>query len=423
MAGLRHVAPAGAPITLADLGAWAGACFLAGAAEARLHDEVTRQFGVRHCFSTSTGRAGLTLLLRALRQLATADRDEVVIPAYTCYSVAASVVKAGLRPRIVDVLPGTLDFDPEALERSDFSRVLAVIATNLYGIPNDLPALATMARARGAFLIDDAAQAMGASVGGRWSGTWGDAGLFSFDKGKSIAAIDGGLVVTDSTDIATAMREEMKGLAAPGAAASSVLVAKAVAYSALLRPSLYGIPARIPQLELGKTIFSTDFPLERPSLPLVALAGTMMRRLAEFSSARRRNAELLRARLEQLPGLRTPQVMATAHPTFVRLPVLLPTRAARETALTELNRLGIGATGSYPQSLVDVPELQGRMAQPEVAFPGGRAVANRILTLPTHPYVTASDVDTATAALSSVLRATLAPSRGLVIEPHDRPIG
>jgi dTDP-4-amino-4,6-dideoxygalactose transaminase len=422
MAGLRHVPPAGAPITLADLRAWAGACVDAGEAENRLHQHIMRRFGVRHCFSTSTGRAGLTLLLRALRTLATNRRDEVVIPAYTCYSVAASVVKAGLRPRIVDVRPSSLDFDSDALERSDWSRVLAIVATNLYGIPNDLPAIAAVARARGVFLIDDAAQAMGAAVGGRWSGTWGDAGLFSFDKGKSIAAIDGGLVVTDSTAIADAMHEQLKRLPAPGAAAVGVLVAKALVYSALLRPSLYGIPARIPQLELGKTVFDTEFPLERPSPSMVALAGTMMRRLSEFSAARRRNAQLLGSGLGRLRGLTAPRAIPGAEPTFVRLPVLLPSRATREAAVAELNRRGIGATASYPKALVDVPELQGRMARSDTAFPGGRAIADRILTLPTHPYVTLADVETATGTLSDLLQAASAASPGLVVEAQDRPV-
>jgi perosamine synthetase len=87
-----------------------------------------------------------------------------------------------------------------------------------------------------------------------------------------------------------------------------------------------------------------------------------------------------------------------------------------------LNRRGIGATASYPQALVDVPELQGRMAQSDVAFPGGRAIADRILTLPTHPYVTLADVETATGTLSDLLQTASAAPPGLVVEAQDRPV-
>ena len=242
---------------------------------------------MRHCRLASTGRAGLTLLLKALRRLAPTSRDQVVIPSYTCYSVAASIVKAGLKPRLVDIAPETLDFAPAELASTDFTRVLAIIATNLYGLPNDMPALSRVARQHDAFLIDDAAQAMGATMDGRWSGTWGDAGLYSFDKGKNVSAIDGGVIVTQSDDIARALDQEMANLLAPGAATSGVHVVKALAYFALLRPWLYAIPTRIPQFSLGKTVFTMNFPLAHPDPALVALGVVMMRHLDAFTTARR----------------------------------------------------------------------------------------------------------------------------------------
>ena len=183
--------------TAGDLLRWTGRVLSGRRQIDALRETVRGTFGVAHCFPVSTGRAALTLLLQALSRLSP-DRREVIVPAYTCFSVPASIVKAGLTPRIVDVRPDTLDFSADALAGVDGRSVLAVIATNLYGMPNDLPALSQAARQMGAFLIDDAAQAMGADVGGRASGTWGDAGLYSLDKGKNISAIDGGLLVTRS---------------------------------------------------------------------------------------------------------------------------------------------------------------------------------------------------------------------------------
>ena len=313
---------------------------------AGLRRAIADRFGVRHSVLTSTGRAGLTVLLKALRRLSGPNAIEVILPSYTCFSVAASVVKAGLVPRIVDISPETLDYSRERLERTDVSRVLAVIATNLYGMPNDLPGLSAFARQRHLFLIDDAAQAMGASVGARSSGTWGDAGLYSLDKGKNVSAIDGGIVVTNVDDIAAALREEMADLPAPHAAESGISVLKAFAYAACLRPSMYWIPNSIPQLGLGQTVFSTDFPLAGPSRPLAGLALTMLDRLDEFTWRRVANATSLRQGLKNCLGVRLVQKRAGAVPVYLRLPLLVSDAANQRRLIDALGDVGIGATGS-----------------------------------------------------------------------------
>ncbi|HEY7497064.1 MAG TPA: DegT/DnrJ/EryC1/StrS aminotransferase family protein [Vicinamibacterales bacterium] len=400
----RHVAPAGAPIRAIDL-ARAAALVVSGAdVGATLRRAFQDRFGVRHALLTSTGRAGLTLLLRAMRRLASGDRDEVVLPSYTCFSVAASVVKAGLRPRIVDIRADTLDYDLDQLRRTDFRRVMTVVATNLYGLPNDLPAIADIAREHGAFLVDDAAQAMGAAVGGRASGTWGDAGLYSFDKGKNVAAIDGGMVVTSSDRLASALDREHASLAAPPLTESVSGVMKACVYSLMLRPALYWIPNSIPQLGLGKTVYTTDFPMERPSRPLVALGVTMTKRLDEFNRARRENAASILAGVTAVPGVQSIRVTNGATPVYLRFPVLLPNRDVRQRALEALVAAGIGATASYPSSLVDVPALQTAFAGGAAPAPCGRSVAERVLTIPTHALVRPSDITTTVEILERVVR-------------------
>ena len=388
---LHYLAPAGAPISAADLLRWCGAAFSTAPARPALEQAIRNRFGVRHVSLTSTGRAGLTVLLRAMRRLADSTRTEVVVPSYTCYSVPASVVRAGLRPRIVDISPRTLDYAPDALEHTDFSRVLAIVATNLYGLPNNLPALERMARRHGTFLIDDAAQALGAKVGGRWSGTWGDAGLFSFDKGKNVSAIDGGVLVTNSDDLAMALREETARLEAVRPGTSAVHVAKALAYFALLRPWLYGIPARIPQLGLGRTVYTTDFALAQSDGVLVSLAVTMLHRLEEFTRARRENAATLLRELRAI-AMDTVQPIAGAEPVYLRLPLLAANDQHRNAAIDALTSAGIGATGSYPASLADVPELRPALADVNPVANGGREVARRIVTLPTHPLVRVADI-------------------------------
>jgi len=400
---LRHLAPAGAPIGLADLVRSVGLTVSGRDVAETLRQAIGHRFGVRHSFLTSTGRAGLTLLLRAMRHLAPATRDEVILPSYTCFSVAASIAKAGLRPRIVDISAATLDYAPDQLDAADFSRVLAIVATNLYGLPNDLPALSETARRHGVFLIDDAAQSMGASVGGRWSGTWGDAGLFSLDKGKNVSAIDGGVIVTNSEAVASALEQELQSIPSPGGVVSCLGLAKAVAYAVLLRPRLYWIPNSIPQLGLGKTVFTTDFPLERPPRSLVALAVTMLDRLDEFTGARHANAAKLLEVLSAVPGLQPIAPTAGTAPVYLRLPILIADANARDRALARLNAAGIGATGSYPASIADIAELQCSVAGGVSNAETGRRVARQIVTLPTHAFVTPADVRRTIAAIGGVV--------------------
>lgn len=406
----RHVAPAGAPIRATDLARTIRLLLAGGDVASALGHAVGARFGVRHVALTSTGRAGLTLLLRALRRLSP-KRTEVVLPAYTCYSVAASVVKAGLAPRLVDVDPDTLDFSPGDLARADFSRTLAIVATNLYGLPSALPAITEVARQHGAFVIDDAAQAMGASVGGRYSGTLGDAGLYSFDKGKNVAAIDGGVIVTDSDQIAAALASESAAMSPSSESGAKVLV-KAMAYAALLRPWLYWIPNSVPQLGLGTTRFTTGFPVEQPPRALVALALTMLDRLDEFTQARTANAARLLEGLTSVTGVRPVRPQAGTKAVYLRLPLLVDDPDARDRAIARLNAAGIGASGSYPASIVDIPDLQPWADRASRAT-GGQYIARRIITLPTHSYVGAADV----ARTVSVLSRSLHPAASGHVRP------
>ncbi len=385
---------------------------------------------MEHAFLLSTGRAGMTLLLGALRRLAGSGesrvgtvRDEVVLPTYTCYSVAASVVKAGLRVRLVDIDPSTLDYDVDRLHDTDLSRTLAIVATNLYGLPGDLPALSRFASARGIFLVDDAAQAMGARVGGRASGTWGDAGLFSFDKGKNVSAIDGGVLVTHSERLAEALRHDVGQLHRPGTGESLGGVLKALGYATLLRPSVYWIPNRIPQLGLGRTVFTTEYPIEQPIPALTALAITMMRRLDAFTRTRQANAAAMLGELSAVPAIRTVRPLAGSTPVYLRLPVLAANAVMRDTLLAALNDAGIGASGSYPRSLADVPDLRPSLANPDAPSEGGREVASCLVTLPTHGLLTASDRRRALDTIARVTAGTTAsPSRSTARPPTKSPV-
>lgn len=386
---LRYLAPAGTRISVGELLTWVGHSLLGHDGATDLIKAIAQRYSIRYLWLTSSGRAAMTLVMRTLR-LQTGvgvERNEIVIPAYTCYSVGASAILAGLKVRPVDIDPATLSYQPELLAEQDFSRVLAVVSSNLYGIPNDLPMIEKLCSERNVFLIDDAAQSLHAQVGGRYAGTFGDVGIYSLDKGKNITSIQGGVIVSNNSELAAPLSEAFSALPPPHFGQTLSNSIKLLAYAALLRPWLYWIPQST--LRLGETVYEIDYPQTRYSPSLGNMAKQLFRRVDTITRERQDRARIL---IDGLQGSdwRVPHnPLSTA--VYPRLPLLAPDNDRRQRALTALNHAGLGATGSYPLAIPDVPEIQPYLAG-HTDTPGAREVARTILTLPTHSFVSQRDM-------------------------------
>jgi len=333
----------------------------------------------------------MTALLRAMREIRpTEQRSAVVIPTFTCYSVAASVLKAGLDVLVVDVDPSTLSYEREILETVDFDGVLAVISANLYGIPDDSIYLERLASERGVFMIDDAAQSLGAETSGRATGTFGDAGILSFDKGKVITSINGGVIVTQDSALAKTVEEKLVHAPQQRLSKKGVELAKAIGYSALLNPWLYWIPSGIPQLGLGTTRFDESFEVERYFNAMAPLALAQLSRISELNGHRRECAQFYRSRINRIDSVSEVRPFEDSNSIYLRFPIRVRKPDAREEFLRQFRHLGVSA--SYPAQLGDVEELKGRIQIQRGTCNGGRQVAQEILTLPTHPFVREKDM-------------------------------
>lgn len=384
----RFVAPAGTVLRGSDLLGWLRGAGTGHAALDGLEAAFRARYGRRHVFFLSSGRAGMTILLRALAERAP-GRSEVAVPGYTCYSVAASAVRAGLTVRPLDVAPAAMDIAPEARDSLDPARTLALVATSLYGLPAALPAHETWARQHDVALVDDAAQCLDGQVGGRWSGTFGDAGLFSFDKGKNITALQGGVVTCDDDELADRLARLFRAMPAPGAGTVAAQSLQLLAYTVLLRPWLYWLPNRL--LRLGETPFELEYPTTRFAPSLAALVGRQFARIDAITGSRVAHAARLRAGLAGAPGLLIPgdPSARNVHPRFA---IVFADGVRRDATLARLVDGGIGATGSYPLALRDVPGLAPYLAADTADTPRARAVARGLLTLPTHGHVTDRDL-------------------------------
>ncbi len=394
---LRTLAPAGTVIRLGEIIPWLLGSGGGNAGYERLRDLFSEAYGTSSVFFFSTGRAAMTVAFREMA-LASPGRDEVIVPGYTCYSVAAAAVRAGLKVRPVDVDPCTLDYRADALDRVDTTRTVALVSANLYGIPNALPRWEAWASGRSIGFFDDAAQAMHARVGNRFAGTFGNAGLFSFDKGKNITSIEGGALLCNDEALAERVVQRLAQVPPTPRARVSANVVKLVLYTLMLRPSLYWIPDRT--LTLGITPFETDYPTFQYSPRLAGMVYRQFRRIHEITAERVRRAESFRALLPPASQLLVPR-SADGESVFLRFPVILPTARARDLALAELRKAGLGATHSYPNALIDVEPLAPHLVSGLDDTPDARSVAQRILTFPTHGYVRHVDLRRAADILAS----------------------
>jgi 8-amino-3,8-dideoxy-alpha-D-manno-octulosonate transaminase len=151
-----------------------------------------KKFAVAHAQAVSSGTAALRVALAAL---GIGRGDDVIIPAFTFVATAEAVIQAGASLVVVDV-DESLNIDPNAIEAAITPATRAIIAVHMLGAPADMEAIGRIARRHGLKVIEDAAQAVGGSYGGRYLGTIGDAGCFSFDAGKVMITGEGGMVMT-----------------------------------------------------------------------------------------------------------------------------------------------------------------------------------------------------------------------------------
>ncbi len=181
-----------------------GNAFIGGDAVQRFEQAWAAYCGRRHAIGVANGTDALHLSMRAL---GLGPGDDVVVPANTFVATAEAVVLAGARPVFADVDPDTLLLTPETLEAALTPRTRAVAVVHLYGQMPDMDALGRTADEHGLHVIEDMAQAQGATWRGRRAGSFGITASTSFYPGKNLGAFgDGGAVVTDDDEVAETLR-------------------------------------------------------------------------------------------------------------------------------------------------------------------------------------------------------------------------
>jgi len=163
----------------------------------RFEESVAERAGVRHALAVNAGTSGLFL---ALTGLGVGPGDEVIVPGFGFVATISSVVYARARPVLAEV-DATFNLDPADVESRITPRTRAIIAVHMLGNAARIMQLKALADGHGLPLIEDAAQAFGATYEGKWLGGFGSAGVFSFNEHKTITCGDGGMLITDDDDL------------------------------------------------------------------------------------------------------------------------------------------------------------------------------------------------------------------------------
>jgi dTDP-4-amino-4,6-dideoxygalactose transaminase len=166
--------------------------------------ELAEYVGVRHAIGVGNGTDAITIGLRALGVGSSSGSvDEVVVPSFTFYASAEAIVSAGARPVFCDVDPDTRNVTLDTVRAALTPRTAAIVSVDLFGCPAPSPEL----RSLGVPVLEDAAQAVGASLDGRRAGALGDLATFSFYPSKNLGAFgDGGAICTDDDQLAERVR-------------------------------------------------------------------------------------------------------------------------------------------------------------------------------------------------------------------------
>lgn len=309
--------------------------------------EFANYCGVEHGIGTANGT---TALHAALEALGIGEGDTVLTTPFSFIATANAIRFAGAEPVFADIDPKTYNLDPGAARGvAEQQNIDAIVPVHLYGLPAEMESLCELAAELNVPVIEDAAQAHGASYDGDRVGSFGDVACFSFYPTKNMTTGEGGMVVTDRDDVATALRQFIN----------------------------HGRTETYRHATTGHNFRMTSI--------AAAIGRVQLDRLPEFVEARRTNAARLSDGLEST-SLRTPVEPNRMTHVYHQYTVYT---GCRDDLADHLAEHGVDTGVYYPTCINDQPAYDGV----EADVPNARSAADRVLSLPVHPDVSSSDVD------------------------------
>ncbi len=330
--------------------------YILGPEVAELEAELAAYCGAKYCISCANGTDALQIALMAL---GVGHGDEVITPGFTYIATAETVALLGAKPVYVDIDEQTYNIDPAKIEAAITDKTKAIIPVSLYGQCADFDAVNAIAAKHKLPVIEDAAQSFGAIYKGTKSGNLSTIACTSFFPSKPLGCYgDGGAIFTNDEQLATVIRQIAR----------------------------HGQDRRYHHIRIGVNS-RLDTLQAAILLPKLAI-------LEEEMQLRQKVAQMYTTAL-QAAGLAAPFIEPHNRSAYAQFTIRIKNRAAVQTALKEA---GIPTAVHYPIPLNKQPAVAS-----DAVLPVGDLVAEEVLSLPMHPYMTQEQVQQVVAALKSAL--------------------
>jgi dTDP-4-amino-4,6-dideoxygalactose transaminase len=310
----------------------------------RLERSFAELLGVRHAVAVNNGTAAL---IAALQVLDLRPGDEVITSPFTFVATLNAILVAGGTARFADITEGDFAVDPARVTALVGERTRVLLPVHLYGQTADMGPLVRLATDHRLDIVEDAAQAHGATYRGRSAGTFG-IGAFSFYATKNVTTGEGGMVTTDDDAVADRLR--------------------------LLRNQ--GMRSPYQYEMVGHNYRMTDLQ--------AAVGMPQIARIHSIAERQQRNAEVLGAALADVAGLRLPRACPGRGHVWHQYTVLLDEGVDRDRVVSALARAGIGTGIYYPRAVFDHAVFRDHPRVVADPVPVARSVAARCLSIPVH---------------------------------------
>lgn len=335
----------------------------------------------KYCFFTNSGTSSFYLILKSLRTLS--NKTEVILPAYTAPSLVLPVKKAGLKPVLCDISLKTFNMDIPSLAKCINGNTLCVVPVHMFGLPADMTTLMDIAKKHSLFVVEDAASSLGTTIHQRPTGTFGDVGFYSFNRGKNLSILSGGCIVTDREDVAKALAMECLLLPNPGLISKLKIAAKLIALAIAVRPFFYTMFYTIIS-KLKYTTLHTDFDCSAFTKFQAGVGNKLLSHTARIFNKRYDHAMYLFDMLGNVKGIRLPELLPQTVPVLNQFPILFDDENVKENLFHRINNTGIETTKLYPDPIHRVYNLYDTDDDP---FPNATYLSRRLLLIPTHPIM------------------------------------
>ncbi|NIL57213.1 DegT/DnrJ/EryC1/StrS family aminotransferase [Salinispora arenicola] len=304
----------------------------------------------RHCVAVNSGTSALQLTLMAL---GFGPGDQVIVPSFSFAASANSIRLVGAEPVFVDIEPGSFCLDPAAVAAAVTPRTVAIMPVHLYGHPAAMGKIMEIAERHGLAVVEDAAQAHGASLNGQPVGAFGTAGCFSFYPTKNMHSLEGGMISTADAELARTLR--------------------------LLRNQ--GMEQRYANEIVGANMRMTDV--------AAAIGRVQLRQLPDWTAQRQANAKALDSKITSMV---IPPVADGASHVYHQYTVRV--RGDRGAAQKRLTELGIGNAVYYPTPIHRLkPFLTEEGTPGPWELPETERAAAEVISLPVHPSLSQADLE------------------------------